>query len=172
MNKVLPTSLLIAVIVLALIGFADSTFLLAKRLSGGPIPCVLGFTGCDTVSKSPYSVLFGIPLSAYGMVFYLGIGILGLLYLDTKKALFARLLLPATALGFAMSAYFIYVQKFLIGAFCIYCIISALTSTALFGFGASIIYEIKGKTLVAKCIFVSVATIYLLSICYLLLRVL
>ncbi len=140
MNKVLPTSLVVLVIVLALIGFADSTFLLAKRLSGGPIPCVLGFTGCDTVSKSPYSVLFGIPLSAYGMVFYLGIGVLGLLYLDTKNALFARLLLPATALGFAMSAYFIYVQKFLIKAFCVYCILSAIISTILFCLGA-IIYR-------------------------------
>lgn len=135
MKKVLPTSLIVLVIALALIGFADSAFLLAKRLSGGPIPCVLGFTGCDTVSKSSHSVLFGIPLSAYGMVFYLGIGILGLLYLDTKNALFARLLLPSTALGFAMSAYFIYVQKFLIKAFCVYCILSAIVSTILFCLG-------------------------------------
>ncbi|OHA83511.1 MAG: hypothetical protein A2937_00170 [Candidatus Yonathbacteria bacterium RIFCSPLOWO2_01_FULL_47_33b] len=145
MNKVLPTSLIVVVIILALVGFADSTFLLAKRLSGGPIPCVLGFTGCDTVSKSPYSVLFGIPLSAYGMVFYLGIGILGLLYLDTKKALFARLLLPATALGFAMSAYFIYVQKFLIKAFCVYCILSAIISTMLFCLGVIIHRKLKAS---------------------------
>ena len=143
MRKILPTSLLVVIIVLALIGFADSTFLLAKRLSGGPIPCVLGFTGCDTVSKSPYSVLFGIPLSAYGMVFYLGIGILGLLYLDTKNALFARLLLPATALGFAMSVYFIYVQKFLIKAFCVYCILSAIISTILFCLGLLVHRKLK-----------------------------
>ncbi len=143
MNKALPTSLLVAVIVLALIGFADSTFLLAKRLSGGPIPCVLGFTGCDTVSKSPYSVLFGIPLSAYGMVFYLAIGVLGLLYLDTKNTLFARLLLPATALGFAMSVYFIYVQKFLIKAFCVYCVLSAIVSTILFFLGLTIHRKLK-----------------------------
>lgn len=143
MNKVLPVSLVVAVIALALIGFADSAFLLAKRLSGGPIPCVLGFTGCDTVSKSPYSVLLGIPLSAYGMVFYLGIGILGLLYLDTKNTLFARLLLPATALGFAMSAYFIYVQKFLIKAFCVYCILSAIVSTILFFLGLLVHRKLK-----------------------------
>jgi len=143
MNKALPTSLVVLVIVLALVGFADSTFLLAKRLMGGPIPCVLGFTGCDTVSKSAYSVLFGIPLSAYGMAFYLGIGVLGVLYLDTKKALFARLLLPATALGFIMSAYFIYVQKFLIKAFCVYCLLSALVSTILFVLGVIIYRKLK-----------------------------
>ncbi|MHB1117936.1 MAG: vitamin K epoxide reductase family protein [Minisyncoccota bacterium] len=143
MAKIIPPFLIVLVIVLALIGFADSTFLLAKRLTGGPIPCVLGFTGCDTVSKSPYSVLFGIPLSAYGMVFYLAIGILALLYLDTKKALFAHLLIPATALGFFMSAYFIYVQKFLIKAFCVYCILSAIISTVLFCLGIAIYKKLK-----------------------------
>lgn len=143
MNKVIPTSLVVLVVVLALIGFADSIFLLAKRLSGGPIPCVLGFTGCDTVSKSPYSVLFGIPLSAYGMVFYLGIGVLGLLYLDTKNALFARLLFPVTALGFLASVYFIYIQKYLIKAFCVYCILSAIISTILFCLGVTIYRKLK-----------------------------
>ncbi len=132
------------VIVLSFIGFADSTFLLAKRMSGGPIPCVLGFTGCDEVSKSPYSALFGIPLSAYGMVFYLATAVLGILYLDTKKYIFARLILFATTLGFLLSLYFIYVQKFLIGAFCIYCILSAVISTILFGFG--IIIRNKSKS--------------------------
>jgi uncharacterized membrane protein len=143
MYKVLPASLVVLAIALALVGFADSTFLLAKRLSGGPIPCVLGFTGCDVVSKSPYSVLFGIPLSAYGMVFYLGIGILGLLYLDTKNALFARLLLPMTALGFLSSVYFIYIQKFLIKAFCVYCVLSAIISTALFCLGIVVYRKLK-----------------------------
>lgn len=131
------------IIAFAFIGFADSTFLLAKRLSGGPIPCVLGFTGCDEVSKSPHSVLFGIPLSAYGMVFYLAIGALGILYLDTKKYIFARLILLATTLGFLMSLYFIYVQKFLIGAFCVYCILSAIISLVLFVLGITLYKKLK-----------------------------
>lgn len=131
------------IIVLAFIGFADSTFLLAKRLSGGPIPCVLGFTGCDEVSKSPHSVLFSIPLSAYGAIFYLAIGVLGILYLDTKKYIFARLILLATTLGFLMSLYFIYVQKFLIGAFCVYCILSAIVSTVLFALGVVIYKKLR-----------------------------
>lgn len=135
--------LLGAIILLALIGLADSTFLFAKRLTGEPIPCVLGFTGCDEVAKSEHSVLFGIPLSAYGMAFYLGIGILTLLYADTKKFLFAKLMLGATTLGFLMSLYFIYVQKFLIKAFCIYCIISAIISTALFALGVTMYRKLR-----------------------------
>lgn len=133
------------VITLALIGFADSTYLLAKRLSGTPIPCFIT-SGCDAVSKSPHSVLLGIPLAGYGVVFYLAIGILALLYADTKSVIFARLLLLATAFGFISSAYFIYVQKFLIGSFCVYCIVSALISTILFGLGISIYKKLKPKT--------------------------
>ncbi|MBI5078151.1 MAG: vitamin K epoxide reductase family protein [Candidatus Yonathbacteria bacterium] len=125
------------VIVLALVGFTDSAFLLAKRVSGAPIPCFIT-SGCDTVSKSPYSVLFGIPLSAWGVLFYLGIGFLALLYMDTKNLLVARLIPIATTLGFLSSAYFIYIQKFKIGAFCIYCILSAIVSTLLFALGVMI----------------------------------
>ncbi|HBB43953.1 MAG TPA: hypothetical protein DCZ83_00995, partial [Candidatus Yonathbacteria bacterium] len=129
-----PNWILWAIIALALVGFTDSAFLLAKRVSGAPIPCFIT-SGCDTVSKSPYSVMFGVPLAAWGVLFYLGIGFLALLYMDTKNLLIAKLIPIATTLGFISSAYFIYVQKFLIKAFCIYCILSAIVSTILFALG-------------------------------------
>lgn len=123
-----------SIIALALVGFTDSAFLLAKRVSGAPIPCFIT-SGCDAVSKSPYSVLFGVPLAAWGVLFYLAIGFLALLYMDTKNLLVGKLLALATLLGFLSSAYFIYIQKFKIGAFCIYCILSAVVSALLFILG-------------------------------------
>jgi uncharacterized membrane protein len=143
MQSRIPSWILWTVIALALVGFTDSAFLLAKRVSGAPIPCFIT-SGCDTVSKSPYSVLFGIPLSALGVLFYLSIGFLALLYMDTKNLLVAKLIPIATTLGFLSSAYFIYIQKFKIGAFCIYCILSAVVSTLLFALGV-MIWE-KSKT--------------------------
>lgn len=138
MSQTVSKILIGAIVALAVIGFADSTFLFAKRIVGTPIPCMLGFSGCDDVAKSSYSVMLGIPLALYGMVFYLFIGALALLYADTKKVLFAKLLLGATAIGFLMSAYFIYVQGFLIKAFCVWCVISAIISTALFALGIAL----------------------------------
>ena len=126
MQSRFPSIILWSVIALALVGFTDSAFLLAKRMSGAPIPCFIT-SGCDTVSKSPYSVMFGIPLSAWGVLFYLGIGFLALLYLDTKNLLVGKLLALATLLGFLSSAYFIYIQKFKIGAFCVYCILFTIS---------------------------------------------
>ena len=141
-NSILPKVLVIAIIALALIGFADSTFLLAKRISGTHIPCFIT-TGCDEVAKSPYAVIFGVPLSLLGVIFYLGIGLITLLYADTKNLLFAKLIFPATLIGFLCSCYFLYVQKFLIGSFCIYCIGSAITSTLLFLLGILVYRKLK-----------------------------
>ncbi len=133
----IPNIILWTIVGLAFGGFIDASFLLAKRISGTPIPCFIT-SGCDTVSKSPYSVLFGVPLSAWGMLFYLGIGFLALLYIDTKNLLVARLIPVAGTLGFLSSCYFVYIQKFKIGAFCIYCILSAIISTLLFILGLQV----------------------------------
>lgn len=142
MQSRIPNWILWTVIALALVGFTDSAFLLAKRVSGAPIPCFIT-SGCDTVSKSPYSVLFGVPLSAWGVLFYLGIGFLALLYMDTKNLLVGKLITVAATLGFLSSSYFIYIQKFKIGAFCIYCILSAVVSTILFVLGITIWRKLK-----------------------------
>ncbi|OIP66193.1 hypothetical protein AUK15_00755 [Candidatus Nomurabacteria bacterium CG2_30_43_9] len=131
-----------SLIALALVGFTDSAFLLAKRVSGAPIPCFIT-SGCDAVSKSQHSVLFGVPLSAWGVIFYLGIGFLALIYIDTKNLLVGKLITFATTLGFLSSLYFIYVQKFLIKAFCVYCILSAIISTILFALGIIIWRKLK-----------------------------
>lgn len=140
----IPNWILWTIVVLALIGFTDAAFLFAKRISGAPIPCFIT-SGCDTVSKSPYSVLFGVPLSLLGMIFYLGTGFITLLYLDTKNLIIGKLIPIATTLGFISSAYFIYIQKFKIGAFCIYCILSAIISTILFLFGVKIWSLLKSE---------------------------
>ena len=142
MQSRIPNIILWSLVALALVGFTDSAFLLAKRVSGAPIPCFIT-SGCDTVSKSPHSVMFGVPLSAWGVMFYLVIGFLALLYMDTKNLLVAKLIPISTTLGFLSSAYFIYVQKFKIGAFCIYCILSAIISTLLFALGIAIWKKLK-----------------------------
>ena len=134
LSKLSPTLLIGLILGLALLGFADALFIFIEKSLGGPIPCFIG-TGCDTVANSPYSKLFGIPLAVYGMVFYLVTGIITLLYLDTQRAFFARLIFLVTGIGFLMSLYFIYIQKFLIGAFCMYCVISAVIAILLFGLG-------------------------------------
>ena len=49
-------------------GCVESSYLAFEKLTGGAVTCPL--TGCQTALSSGYSVLFGVPLSAYGAAAY------------------------------------------------------------------------------------------------------
>jgi uncharacterized membrane protein len=112
-------------------------YLTAKRFIGGPIPCFV-FTGCDTVAQSPYALLFGVPLSALGIFYYLSVILLAIFYFETKQQGAMKLFSVFSVVGFLASVYFVYLQAFVIKAFCFYCLLSAVTSTTLFILGATI----------------------------------
>lgn len=142
MQSRIPNWLLGTIIAVSLVGFSDCVYLFAKRVSGGPIPCFVT-TGCDTVSNSAYSVFLGVPLAAWGILFYLSVGFLALLYWDLKKEFLLKLLMAATIVGFIMSVYFVSLQAFVIKAFCIYCLGSAVTSTTLFVLGITVARKLR-----------------------------
>src|SRR3972149_294511 len=124
----------IVFLIISFIGFLDSSYLTVQHYRGEPPSCAI-FTGCETVAESKYAIVGPIPLALLGLLYYLAIFILTVAYFDTKKE---RLLLLAalfTIPGFLASVYFVYLQLFVIKAICLYCIISAVSSTILFGFG-------------------------------------
>ena len=124
----------IVFLIISFIGFLDSSYLTVQHYRGEPLSCAI-FTGCETVAESKYAMVGPIPLALLGLLYYLAIFILTVAYFDTKKE---RLLLLAalfTIPGFLASVYFVYLQLFVIKAICLYCIISAVSSTILFGFG-------------------------------------
>lgn len=138
--------LIFAIIVLALIGFTDASFLAAKSYLGGPIPCVI-FTGCDTVTQSVYSKIWNIPISLPGALYYAVIFFLGILYFDLKRDWIIRLIVPLTFIGFAISLYLVYLQIFVIEALCLYCLISAADSTLLFTLSLFALRGLENKEL-------------------------
>src|SRR6266511_3379544 len=93
---------------LALLGFADSTFLTVKHFSGGIIPCSL--TSCETVLTSSYSEIFGIPLALFGAVYYLSLVVLAIIAIDTDRATWLRRAAWLTMFGFAFSLYLVGLQ--------------------------------------------------------------
>jgi len=132
--KQLPRWLVFSFIIIAFIGFLDASYLTVKNLTGDSITCTLT-DGCDEVTNSEYSQLFGIPVALLGMLYYLSVLILSLLYFDTKNPKLGKLILPLTCVGLLASAWFVYAQIFLIKAICQYCMVSALTSSTLFILG-------------------------------------
>jgi uncharacterized membrane protein len=81
---------------------------------------------------SKYAVIGGIPLALLGSLYYLAIFLLTVAYYDRKHLYILSIIARLTTLGFLVSLILIYLQAFIIRAFCFYCLLSALTSTGLF----------------------------------------
>lgn len=115
----------------ALLGIMNASYLSWSAMLGAAPTCFLN-SGCDIVAASPYSRVFGIPLALFGVFFYTmaaGFSLWGVL---KKNAPVPPFLLGLASVGFALSLYFLYLQAFVIGAYCEYCLFSLFDATALF----------------------------------------
>jgi uncharacterized membrane protein len=130
-------------LIFSLIGFLDATYLTIQHYRGFWLECgpVLD---CDAVMTSQYAVIGGVPLALLGAVYYLVIFLLTVAYYDRKHPYLLSIIAPLTILGFLVSLVLVYLQAFIIRAFCLYCLLSALTSTGLFVL--ALIYRGRFKT--------------------------
>jgi uncharacterized membrane protein len=115
---------------LAAVGFAVAAYLAITKLAGGSALFCRGVGGCEVVQASRYAMFLGLPTAAWGAGLYAAIGGLALSGLDARRWLTAFLLAVA---GVAFSAYLTYLELFVIGAVCWYCVVSAATAAALLG---------------------------------------
>jgi uncharacterized membrane protein len=127
----IPNILTGAILAVGFIGFLDASYLTAKRFTGSALNCYF-FGGCDAVNASPYSLMLGVPLSLYGSIFYLLVVLSAVAYLQYKKPVFGIALMVLTTLGLIFSGYFLFLQAFVIKAYCFYCVVSVVTSTTNF----------------------------------------
>lgn len=116
-------------LILAFLGFLDTTYLTILHYKNVIPPCTIG--GCETVLTSQYSVVFGIPLSFLGSLFYLSVIVLGLLILTNYKKIFLQLFYAQAITGFIISLILLGLQAFTIKQFCQYCLLSCATSTGI-----------------------------------------
>ena len=127
-------NLAIAFCVVSFIGFLDATFLAVKFFLHEPVRCSL-LEGCATVTSSAYAHLGPVPVALLGTIYYLAMFILSVHYLDTHDARRFLLTTKLAILGFCASLWFVALQIFIIQAICIYCMLSAISSTTLFILG-------------------------------------
>ncbi len=116
--------------VTALVGLADAAYLTSKHLSGAAVPCSL-VSGCEVVLTSAWAEIFGIPTALFGAIAYFAAFSISFLVFYGRKNLWPLFGLLSAAM-FLFSLWLIYLQAWVIGAFCQYCLVSALTSTVLF----------------------------------------
>jgi len=116
---------------LSLAGILDTFYLTLNKLQHSDVACSI-LEGCDVVLNSAYSMVGPVPLAAIGFFYYLFIFFGSLFYLSrpNNKKIF-KLVKWVTILGLLFSLYFLYLQAFVIGVYCMYCIGSAGISIIL-----------------------------------------
>jgi uncharacterized membrane protein len=119
---------------LAILGIGVSAYL--GIVETNEVSAVCGPVGdCNAVQQSQYARLLGVPIGVLGVIGYallLGGWVVARLVGGRMADLIRVGLALGALLGVAFSAYLTFLEPFVIGATCMWCITSALTMLALF----------------------------------------
>jgi uncharacterized membrane protein len=145
-SKKLINWLIVIFIILSFLGFSDALFLTISHYTIKTVPCVISSFDCNKVISGPYSTILGVPIALLGVGYYLVLFIIMVAYLDRNQNgmnyRYRKILLLAsrlTIIGLIVSLWLIFLMAFIIKAFCLFCLISALISIILFVLGLFIL---------------------------------
>lgn len=131
------------IIAIAALGVLNAGYLAWSAILGDAPTCFLN-SGCDVVAASPYSRVFGIPLATFGVFFYTMLTGFALWKFFVHEAPALRFIVPLASLGFLLSLYFLYLQMFVIGSYCEYCLFSLFDASVIFVM--SVFLRLRRKT--------------------------
>jgi uncharacterized membrane protein len=121
---------------LALIGAFIAAYLTLYHYGYvGTLACAGDGSGCEAVQASKWARLFGFPVAAWGLGYYLSVLALAVVGTSDRFAEsrgFATLLLALTAWGALFSGWLTYLEAGPIGNWCQWCIASAIVAALLF----------------------------------------
>ena len=124
----------IIVFLLAFAGLAVAWFIYYKRSKKENLVCVVG-KKCDVVLYSKYNNIANVPLENLGMLYYVTVAILTILFLRGQETILAipiiSTIITISVIGALFSIYLLYVQGVILKAWCDYCITSAIISIAI-----------------------------------------
>lgn len=123
------------IVLLAMLGFADSVYLTVYKVLGIAIPCTITH-GCETVLSSKYSVFLGVPLAVWGIVFFSAAIFAALM--ANHYAIWRKLLTLGLSLGSLGALVFLSLQFFVIKQVCQYCLLSDILVIILLLFDINI----------------------------------
>jgi uncharacterized membrane protein len=114
----------------ALIGLADSIYLTIKHYTGEAVPCSV-IEGCEQVLTSSYAEVAGVPLAALGAIAYFIAFSLAILAAFGNRLMWTLFSVQVVFM-IVFTIWLFYLQAFVIGAFCQFCLLSAATTLVLF----------------------------------------
>lgn len=113
---------------LSAIGISETVYLIKKRKAEEVPVCFIG-SGCHKVLTSKYNKILGIHNDILGLIFYIFVCTMsGLILIEMfPVGLLKTIDMLVILSGAAMSAYFTFLQAFVIKEWCFWCLMSALT---------------------------------------------
>ena len=118
---------------LALAGIFVALYLTLYKIGViGELSCSIG--SCETVNTSKWSRFLGLPVAAWGLLFYLdvfAIALIGTFPRFEDERLISILLVAEALVGVLFSAWLTYLELGVIHAVCIWCVTSAVIVTAI-----------------------------------------
>jgi uncharacterized membrane protein len=121
--------------IVVLFGLADGVYLTVEHLTGRTAECIAS-SGCQDVLSSKYATIGSMPLAALGACAYFAAfstALLSAFGYGKCETLFALI----TGMMFATTLWLLYVQAFVLHAFCDYCLFSAGIITILTAIAAT-----------------------------------
>ena len=123
------TKLYAAAAFISVIGLADSIYLTIEHLTGQTVRCTV-ISGCSEVLSSPYATIRGYPLAMVGAVAYFIVFSIATLA-AFNYGFAGKLLGVIVGLMFLTTLWLLYLQAFVIGHFCQFCLLSAIVTITL-----------------------------------------
>lgn len=149
----MQTGLALILVILSILGMADSGYITWEKYHGVIPKCGDGFD-CGAVLNSEWATVGPVPLSAIGFLYYLTFFVLATMlviefdFTRTGKRIANKLqlsswhpihmltvhdlIVPLSTLGFLFSLFLVSLMAFIIEAWCQFCLYSAITSTLIF----------------------------------------
>lgn len=118
-----PKQFIIPFFILSFLGFLDTLYLTIIHYKNIIPPCSIAH-GCETVLTSKFSTLGGVPIQIPGIIFYLTLMVLLVLFIQTGNKYYFRMLGLIVSAGMGVSIILFGLQAFVIHAFCQYCLAS------------------------------------------------
>lgn len=125
------TIIYIVAAVVSLAGLADATYLSVQALTGETLGCG-GSPDCFRVLGSSYARIGGIPVAMFGALAYFSVfSFATFAAFGYRRA--RTFLIPTVGVMFLATLWFLFVQAFLLHAYCRYCLFSAAITFLLAG---------------------------------------
>ncbi len=114
-------------VLLAVVGVGIALYLTLYKVGViGVLSCSIG--SCETVNTSKWSVLFGVPIAAWGLAAYVALLVLAVAGSSGAREAsvpMAKMIVALATWSVLFSAWLTYLELFVIHAICIWCVTSA-----------------------------------------------